>query len=66
MNNNPKSPHGDAQPPESNGNGRRYWIDEDGNVHGVVLTERVDHLFEFTDDAIDLNAGPKGYDKPNS
>lgn len=43
---------------------RRYWIDADGNVHGVVLTLRVDHFVEFTDRAIDLTPGPQTPDKP--
>jgi hypothetical protein len=37
--------------------GRRYTIDEDGNVHGVVLTVQVDYLVEFTSQAIPLRAG---------
>lgn len=28
--------------------GRRYTIDDDGNVHGVVLTTQVDYLVEIT------------------
>ena len=45
--------------------GPRYWIDDDGNVHGVVLTMRVDHFVEFTDQAIIYPQDLKEPDKPN-
>jgi hypothetical protein len=55
-------PTGDQNPqPE-----RRYWIDEDGNVHGIVLTTRVDHFTEFTDQAIDLTPGAPKPDAPTA
>jgi hypothetical protein len=57
MNENPNKPADGSETPNSVGNGRRYWIDEDGNVHGVVLSMEVDHFIEFTDKAIDLTSG---------
>jgi hypothetical protein len=55
---------GKSPSPQNGGNGRRYWIDEDGNVHGVVLSMVVDHFIEFTDKAVDLT--PKERDSGQS
>jgi len=67
MNENSQKPEGEGRPtskPEDTE--RRYWIDEDGNVHGIVLTMQVDHFVEFTDQAIDLTPKPKDSDKPSA
>jgi hypothetical protein len=63
----------DATPPEPQptpeGGARRYRIDEDGNVRGVVLTVKVDHLIEFMDKAIPLTPGttkPRDTNEPTS
>ena len=60
-------PNGDTPPdPRSENTSRRYWIDSDGNVHGIVLTTRVDHFVEFTDRAIDLTPGAPKPDEPKA
>lgn len=43
---------------------RPYWIDDDGNVHGVVMTMDVDHVFEFNDQAVDLTGKRASPDQP--
>jgi hypothetical protein len=62
MNEQPIPPNEDTPPAQEGA--RRYWIDEDGNVHGVVLTVEVGHVFEFNDKAVDLT--PKGNDSDKS
>jgi hypothetical protein len=55
-------------PPPADGSGenppRRYWIDDDGNVHGIVLTVEVDpkNVFEFTGKAINYPPGTRRED----
>ncbi len=56
----------DSPEPKPESNARRYWIDDDGNVHGVVITMRVDHFVEFTDQAIDLTPGAQTPDTPTA
>lgn len=63
MTENPRPEDGDTNQPQGS-DGRRYWIDADGNVHGVVMTIEVDHFVEFTDQAIDLTTRPRDPDKP--
>jgi uncharacterized protein YndB with AHSA1/START domain len=68
MNEKSQKPSEEGTKPDSQPEGteRRYWIDEDGNVHGVVLSMEVDHFVEFTDQAIDLTPGTKDSDKPTA
>lgn len=66
MSEHPQQPPEGEEKPKPDGNGRRYWIDEDGNVHGVVLSMEVDHFIEFHDKAIDLRPGSKDSDKPTA
>jgi len=66
MNENPQLPPEGGETPAPKPEGRRYWIDEDGNVHGVILTMKVDHFVEFIDRAIDLTPGAKDSDKPTT
>lgn len=66
MNENTQPAGSPAPDPKPDGAERRHWIDEDGNVHGVVLTLRVDHFVEFTDQAIGLTPGPQTPDKPTA
>jgi hypothetical protein len=60
----PTPDDGAPSPPPNGDGGRRYWIDEDGNVHGVVLTMEVARFTEFTDTAIVYPEGLKTPEKP--
>ena len=66
MNEKPQQPSEEGTTPTPKPEERRYWIDEDGNVHGVVLTMEVDHVYEFTDQAIDLTPKTNDSDKPTT
>ena len=41
---------------------RRYWIDDDGNVHGVVLTVDAAHFTEIKVQAINYPLGTRRED----
>jgi hypothetical protein len=60
-----QKPPSDETQPGPNGEARRYWIDDDGNVHGIVMTMEVDHLFEFACKAIPLTSHPDTPGRPN-
>jgi hypothetical protein len=65
MNENPAQPYGNDSTGPENAK-RQYWIDADGNVHGVVITMEVDHFFEFTDQAVDLTPRAKDSEPPSA
>lgn len=48
MTDHPTPAGGDPAAPADNG--RRYWIDDDGNVKGVVFTDVVDYFVRVTPD----------------